>query len=731
MDSKLITLQQIEQIVCNLPRVHATAIKKILELSFNELSKQSKQQLAFSQLLASNNTHIFEYHEDTKLLTMTHDLMQVLDLPLTLNLQPSLRSIIFNLAQTNKQSAKTLIKWLRQIIKKINLYTEDSTYPKNFNHNINLSMHRNDKNYKLNISILYSQQDQDMQPTIFGLVSVTPNTPQHHDTDKLLRNLRSIANINPYGLIELNSKGACLDLNHNATFMLHNDLNGLKNEIWLNLVDSEDLPRATIEWHTAIAKMLPYKTQVTITNQYGIKKLFELDIIFINQHISSFKAVILMQPINKTTFNHEHIFYLNNYEPNTGLPNQYLFEEHLHKFYLTAKHLDQNVALINIKLNNVDHISKEHGTHAYDLVLQQLANRLMEKIDNINSILGMTDRTQFSLAINFLSDPLQLHEINQSILKLLSTPIKIYPQEYIKLQVSIGCSFASYDNQISTSKELIHEANLALIKEETDHSVKRDINYSPNTLEQYVSKALEIKNALINPTNSQILSLYLEPIIDIDTNNIIAFNSTVENYFFGLEPWQQLSNNPQLSFIILEWQLNKVLDLLERANLHQEPISECQVFITLNKSHLMHVDNLNELIYNMYQQFNIKLGQIIFLIPAPLIITNINHILEIYNKLAKLNVKWGISDANPHALNLAALTILDWQWIVINKYMLFEINNDEIAAQNLNNLIFLSDKTQIPIIATGISTKQDMILALNNGFRFLTGKLISLPQNLD
>jgi len=143
----------------------------------------------------------------------------------------------------------------------------------------------------------------------------------------------------------------------------------------------------------------------------------------------------------------------------TGLPNRWLFEEHLRRRFEEATALlDSFFAVLFIDLEHFRDINESLGHSAGDSVLTQVAQRLRSSVD-ARDVVARLGSDEFAILLQSLGDILHVESVARRILNNLSKVIAIGGRAiYLGASVGIAIGSASYER----AEDVMRDAEIAM-----------------------------------------------------------------------------------------------------------------------------------------------------------------------------------------------------------------------------------------------------------------------------
>ncbi len=211
----------------------------------------------------------------------------------------------------------------------------------------------------------------------------------------------------------------------------------------------------------------------------------------------------------------------------TGLANRRLFFNLLEKLIHRSAREDRSVALLAIDLNKFKPINDTYGHEAGDIILKKVAENLLKSIRK-DDVVARFGGDEFAVAIGFLKEDHHILNFLKRVEKNFSEPV-IYKDDdglehIIPITFSSGITFQSPQSSPITLEALMRQADKAMYS--AKESKKPYAFFDAKEESKFkiqAQKGQEVKEAIDNNE----LILYYQPIIDIQSQQIVAFESLI------------------------------------------------------------------------------------------------------------------------------------------------------------------------------------------------------------
>lgn len=198
----------------------------------------------------------------------------------------------------------------------------------------------------------------------------------------------------------------------------------------------------------------------------------------------------------------------------TSLPNRRAFFEELRRAKAQAKADDQDLWLVLIDLDGFKAVNDIHGHLVGDLLLQSVAQRLLEQTKGEAHVSRMGG-DEFNLLFQGKWSESSVAKWNESLLAALAEPYSIEGRS-VRISGSIGCK------QIDMSGDMrsqINQADFALMTAKAQGK-NRSVLFTSEHAQQ-AKERLEIEKALRSADLAQEIELVFQPQVDLSREEVV------------------------------------------------------------------------------------------------------------------------------------------------------------------------------------------------------------------
>lgn len=448
---------------------------------------------------------------------------------------------------------------------------------------------------------------------------------------------------------------------------------------------------------------------------------FSLVMSFISKDILNLFRNLSQQ--NETLLNEKNeAIKLGNYDDLTELPNERLCFEGLESLITIAKKKGSILAFITLDIHNYKDICSSLGHSQGDLVLKELAVRLLV-LFNDQPYLYRFPGNEFVI----LHPAIDYEEVSvfaEQILQALTSPFMIREYE-IELLGAIGVAIAPFDGD---SMELLRKkSHLALYKIKDKKTC--EYHFYDEDLESIESNKYQMIKALKLALENDEFELYFQPKVDLSNGKIIGAEALIR--------WHRPNHGmvPPDVFIGLAEESGLIVDLTKWVA--KNAIQACKGWHSADLNHLSVAINLSavdfrrgnlpQTIFKMLNNACLSTHYLELELTESMIIDDQSHVQSQILELHTKGVMLAIDDFGTGYSNLGYLSRFNVTTLKIDQSFIKRMNDTQHDYLIVKAIIQLGQSLGISIVAEGVEDQENAELLKQLNCQYGQGYYWSKP----
>src|SRR3972149_367867 len=435
---------------------------------------------------------------------------------------------------------------------------------------------------------------------------------------------------------------------------------------------------------------------------------------------NQFNHLKLQQAYSETRTQSATLKYQMTHDSLTGLPNRMQLQDILQQAILSKRSEDTGFTLFLMDLDNLEEIKDTLGHHNGDILLQEVASRLMHLFDKSDTVARMGGDEFAVLLYGIRRDDAALvaGKIKEAITKSFSL-------EGLTLQVdaSIGISF--YPEHGEEPDLIIQRAEVAMYLAKRSGEGYGIFNAEKDP---YNSRRLVIISDLHKAIYEDQLCLYYQPKVALDTGRIAGVEALVrwKHPEYGFMPPDQfipIAEQTGLIKPLTIWVLNEAL---RQCRARGDNRINVGVAGNLSVRNLQDTE-LPAQIDELLKKWDVSPGLLELEITESVIMSNPEVSMETLRQLSAMGIRLSIDDFGTGHSSLSYLKKLPINEIKIDKSFIKGLgtnNSDEMIVQAT---IELAHNLGFTVVAEGIESQAILERLKHLGCNVAQGYFISHP----
>ncbi len=412
------------------------------------------------------------------------------------------------------------------------------------------------------------------------------------------------------------------------------------------------------------------------------------------------------------------------HDPLTELPNRLLLTDRMDVAISHAERSNEKLAVIFLDLDNFKTINDSLGHDHGDLLLREVASRLIKVVRPGDTVCRMGG-DEFVVLVDNLEAKDGVRAVAKRIQQELTTAFTIKGRNLF-ISASLGMAFFPDDGEDSDT--LIKHADLAMYQ--AKGKGKNTIQLFTAGMNDAALERLALEEEIRAAMGSDDFTVHLQPKIDLATMEVVGVEALArwENPGRGLVSpatfipiCEEAGLIVPLGHHILQTSCRKGMELIA-----SRPEAPLHIAINISIKQLQH-ENLIADIKKVMADSGIKAENLEFEITESLLMSDPERSLRILHSIADMGISIAIDDFGTGYSSLFYLKHFPVSTLKIDKTFIADLTTDSSSGQIVETIIAMAQRLDLKVVAEGIETQEQLDYLQKLGCDIGQGYLFSKP----
>lgn len=422
------------------------------------------------------------------------------------------------------------------------------------------------------------------------------------------------------------------------------------------------------------------------------------------------------------------IEYLANYDSLTGLPNRNLLDDRMRHAIIQADRLGSQIGVLYLDINRFKMINDSLGHDKGDMLLQIVANRLLENVREGDTVARLSS-DEFVVVLENITVVEAVSIIANDLLNAIAAPIRVGAVD-LTISTSIGASVYPKDGDDNVT--LLKNADLAMYQaKQTGPGAFRFYNSEMNA--RVVERLLNESNLRFALEREELV-LHYQPRVDVASRQIVGIEALVrwrhpEKGLVSPVEFIPLAEEIGLIGELGEW----VLKTACRQNRlwQDQGFAPVKVSVNLSAHQLSATSMISETIQNVLSETGMDACWLELEITESSLMQNIESTLSMLLEIRDSGVSISIDDFGTGYSSLSYLKRLPIDTLKIDKSFIRDIAIDHEDAAIVTATIAMAHTMRLKVVAEGVTSNEQIRFLESHSCDELQGYLLSYPLPAD
>ncbi len=417
----------------------------------------------------------------------------------------------------------------------------------------------------------------------------------------------------------------------------------------------------------------------------------------------------------------QNVFFLANHDPLTGLANRARFLERLHESLLNADRDNSGCAVLLLDLDRFKSINDTLGHHIGDLLLKQVAQRLLKCVRETDTVARLGG-DEFVVILTRLKSMGAAELIAENILRELALPCEV---EGHVLNTGASIGIALYPHDGSEAGDLLQKADLAMYRSKATGR-NRYRTFSPGMLTE-VQQRQQQEEQLRTAVAHGEFELVFQPQLDLRTMEIAgaeALLRSVNPVLREMPPRQVIALAEEIGIIAAlgDWVFDAACRQL--AAWRALGLPDLKLAVNVAPSHVMmpgFVDSLRDTL----QRHQVPASLLELEVTEGALVSASASQSEVMDALKALGVSISVDDFGTGISTLSYLKQFPVDILKLDPTLIRNLPRDHEDGAIVSAVIKLARDLQIRVVAEGVESFDQLNYLRNTPCDYVQGFLFS------
>ncbi|KHT51596.1 putative bifunctional diguanylate cyclase/phosphodiesterase [Vibrio sinaloensis] len=430
----------------------------------------------------------------------------------------------------------------------------------------------------------------------------------------------------------------------------------------------------------------------------------------------------LASEVERRKASEEELAFQAKHDSLTGLPNRVYGSERLALELSRAERVGSNVLVMFIDLDHFKQINDSMGHFVGDEVLKLAAERLQNAVRKTD-LLARIGGDEFLLVIPDLQDADSAKRFATTVLSVFNEPFVWQNHEFF-LSASVGMSMYPQDG--GNVEQLLACADMAMYRVKQDG--RNAFCFYDHNMNQDLQRFLELESRLRHAISHNLLELYYQPIIELDSGKIVGAEALMRwnDDKFGFVNPEEFIAIAEKNGLIHQLGDFAIRQACQQAA-HWQSVAPLFVSVNFSSVQFRYCERLFEQIKQHLEESALPAEMFDVEVTESLLFNHSDDLMEMLHNLQSLGAKLTIDDFGTGYSALSYLQKFPFDRLKIDRSFLQNMFENESDRELVNVIIAMAKALNLKIVAEGIEEQRHVDYLKNLNCEFGQGFHYSRP----
>lgn len=394
----------------------------------------------------------------------------------------------------------------------------------------------------------------------------------------------------------------------------------------------------------------------------------------------------------------QRIIHLASHDSLTGLPNRDLLQDRVQQAIIQAQRVNHLAALLFIDLDYFKTINDSLGHDAGDLLLKEVAQRLVSSVRSEDTV-ARQGGDEFIVLLPSMSNAQDAGILAQKLLADLILPYQIRDKE---LHISASIGIAVFPDDGEDVDSLLKNSDIAMYH--AKDAGRNNYQFFTQTMNQLAAERLALGTDLRHALSRDELLLHFQPIVDIGSGKLAGIEALLrwqhpEHGLILPLKFIPLAEETGLIIPIGEWVLKSACTQLKAWQSQGYDVPRLAINLSAKQ---FRQKTLAQSIARILSELGVAADNIELEMTESLLMEDTDEVTENLKQLGEMGLGIAIDDFGTGYSSLSYLKRFTISTLKIDRSFVMDIATDPDDAAIVTAIIALAHSLQMKVIAEGV-----------------------------
>lgn len=411
--------------------------------------------------------------------------------------------------------------------------------------------------------------------------------------------------------------------------------------------------------------------------------------------------------------------HLADHDPLTGLPNRRLLEDRLTQALAASQRNRKQTAVVFVDLDRFKNINDTLGHSAGDVVLKEVAERLMKQLRVVDTVCRMGG-DEFVVILPEMKRASDAANVAAKILETMAQPFLVEDRE-LHITTSIGISVFPDDGRDAES--LIRNADAAMYH--AKGTGRANYQFFTEQMNQAASRRLTVESDLRRAVQEGEMRVYYQPIVEAASGRTVAHEALLRwqhaaRGVIGPEEFIQVAEDIGLILALGEWAVH------EACRWAAGTVGTLPVSVNLS-ARQFNDPKLADMVARVLKSTGLAPARLELEIAESVAMQQPEIVLASLNKLKALGVRLALDDFGIGLSGVAYLSRVPVDVVKIARALVAVVPKESERYPVVPAIVGLGHALGLKVVAKGVESEAQKAMLLACGCDYLQGYLTGRP----